>query len=92
MRYLGYVVSEAGVRADSEKVTDINNFPTPENVKALRSFLGLASYYYRRFTLNFARVAGPLYAFTKKDAPFVWTADCECALSELKGLLHHHLC
>ena len=61
-------MSECGVHADPEKVL-VNNFPTPENVKALRFFLGLTSYY-RKFIPNFARVAGPLYALTKKDASF----------------------
>lgn len=58
----------------------------PSNVKTLRSFLGLASYY-RRFVPNFAKVARPLHSLTKKDSPFVWIPDCQLAFMELKQLL-----
>lgn len=84
--YLGHIVTEAGVRTDPGTVAAVREFPTPLNVKALRSFLGLASYY-RRFIPNFARVAGPLHSLTKKDAPFVWTPQCELAFTELKRLM-----
>ena len=52
----------------------------------LRSFLGLASYY-RRFVPNFAKVAGSLHALTKKEAPFLWTPQCQLAFTSLKKLL-----
>ena len=36
--------------------------------------------------LNFSKIAGPLNALTKKDAPtsFGWTSGCEKTFSELK--------
>ena len=52
----------------------------------LCSFLGLASYY-RRFVPNFAKVAGPLHALTKKDVPFLWTPQCQHSFDTLKELL-----
>ena len=52
----------------------------------MRSFLGLASYY-RRFIPLVSRVAGPLYALTRKDTPFDWTHACEEAFTHLKALL-----
>ena len=36
---------------------------------------------------NFAAIAGPLHALTKKDAVFHWSADCEDAFDRLKTLL-----
>ena len=43
VKFLGYVVSSARVSADLDKVRIIQDFPTPKNLKQLRSFLGLAS-------------------------------------------------
>ena len=86
VEYLNYRVSENGISADPAKVQAMNAFPRPKDLKHVRSFLGLASYY-RRFIPQFSKVASPLYALTRKDAPFVWADVCEIAFTELKCLL-----
>ena len=86
VEYLGHVVSADGVRTDPRKVDAVRNFPTPVDVKTLRSFVGLASYY-RRFVPGFSKIAGPLHALTKKDAPFVWSEACEVSFTKLKDQL-----
>ncbi len=83
--YLGYVVSRNGLAPDPRKVTAIQEFPQPIDLKSLRSFLGLASYY-RRFIPQFSVVASPLHALTRKEMSFVWDAVCEKAFSRLKDL------
>ena len=84
--YLGHVVSAEGVRTDPKKIRALLEFPVPANVKALRSFLGLASYY-RRFIPQFSRIAGPLHALTKKNSVFTWTAACQETFERLRKLL-----
>ena len=84
--YLGHIVSSQGIFPDHEKIAAVEKFPTPTNVRSVREFLGLASYY-RRFVPNFAKVAGPLHMLTRADVPFVWTDACEKAFVHLKGLL-----
>ena len=86
VEYLGYVVSAKGVAADPRKMEAVRAFPTPSNLKSLRSFLGLASYY-RRFIPNFAKVVNPLHALTRKDAHFDWSPTCQTAFEDLKRLL-----
>ena len=86
VEYLGYRVSESGISADPVKVRAVNDFPRPRDLKRVRSFLGLASYY-RRFIPEFSKIAAPLYCLTRKDAPFIWTDACEKAFVELKTLL-----
>jgi hypothetical protein len=46
--FLGHKVSEKGVEPDNRKVEAVENFPQPNTVKQLKSFLALAGYY-RRF-------------------------------------------
>ena len=86
VEYLGHRVSAAGVMTDPSKAEAVRVFPVPTDVKPLRSFLGLASYY-RRFIPNFSVVASPLFQLTKKGAVFQWDQACQKAFDELKRLL-----
>ena len=45
VNYLGFVVSVHGVAMDPERISAIEWFPTPADLKSLPSFLGLVSYY-----------------------------------------------
>ena len=86
VEYLGHVVSENGVEVDPVKTRAVHNFPQPHDLKSLRSFLGLASYY-RRYVPNFSKVAGPLHILTRKETPFDWSPSCQEAFDQLKQLL-----
>ncbi|BHF67614.1 hypothetical protein SprV_0301064100 [Sparganum proliferum] len=86
VKFLGHVVSAAGIETDDEKVTQIREWPTPADVTEVRSFLGLASYY-RRFIKDYAQIAGPLHKLTQKDVKFKWTADCTNSFQTLKDKL-----
>ena len=80
------MVTQEGIAADPKKVAAVRDFPAPEDLKALRSFVGLASYY-RRFIPSFSKVAAPLFELTKKDMPFEWSAACQSAFVSLKEAL-----
>ena len=84
--YLGFVVSRNGVKADHSKVAAVQDFPRPDTVKKLRSFLGLSSYY-RRFIPGYAKIAHPLHELTSTNKEFIWTDDCEEAFKRLKSCL-----
>jgi hypothetical protein len=84
--YLGYVISEKGVSTSPAKVQAVLEWPTPSNVKEVRSFLGLAGYY-RKFVRHFGIIAKPLTNLLKKHALFVWTADHDTAFQTLKTCL-----
>ena len=43
--YLGFVISAYGLKMDPKKVKVIPYFPTIENVREVRSFHGLTSFY-----------------------------------------------
>ena len=86
VEYLGHIVSAEGVGVDPRKTQAVREFPQPLNLKALRSLLGLASYY-RRFIPKFSSVAAPLHALTRKNTQFVWTPTCQQAFDHLKQLM-----
>lgn len=48
VKYLGFVVSEEGIKPDEEKIEAVKHWPEITNVKELRKFLGFTSYY-RKF-------------------------------------------
>ena len=84
--FLGHVISSDGVLPNPANIDKVRSWPIPRNVTELRAFLGLCSYY-RRFVKNFAQVAQPLYALTKKGTPYVWSNECEHAFNTLRQTL-----
>ena len=52
-------MSEKGVETDPDKIEALASWPEPDNVKALRSFLGFTGYYCR-FVKDYARIVKPL--------------------------------
>ena len=81
--YLGFIAIPDGIQPDLKKVESVRTYPTPTNLKQIRSFLGLANYY-RRFIPRFSHIANPLTNLTKKNQPFKWTTECQNAFDLLK--------
>ena len=86
VNYLGHVVSEKGVAPDPHKTNCVQKWARPTNLTAVRSFLGLCSYY-RKFIQGFAGIAKPLHQLTEKNKSFLWTGECEDAFHQLKSKL-----
>ena len=84
--YLGHIVTTDGVKPNPEKVRAVAEWPTPTNVGAVRSFLGLCSYY-RKFIQGFATISRPLIHLLASGVQFEWSTECELAFSELKSAL-----
>ena len=81
--FLGHVISDRGIGTDPAKIAQVADWPAPTSVSELRTFLGLASYY-RRFVRNFANIAAPLHALTKKNVQFRWSAEAQESFEVLK--------
>jgi len=58
--FLGVIMGPEGFRMEKEKVEGVTNWPTPQCVKDIQKFLGLANYYWR-FVKDFAKITKPLH-------------------------------
>ena len=57
--YLRFEVGHDGIRTSPEKVRAILDWPRPQSVHDVRSFLGLAPYYWK-FIIGFSQLAKPM--------------------------------
>ncbi|KZS08011.1 Uncharacterized protein APZ42_028400 [Daphnia magna] len=78
-----HIINENGIRPDPAKISSLVKFKV-NNIKSLRAFLGLASFY-RRFVPEFASLSHPLHVLLKKNAAWKWTDAQEAAKEELPG-------
>ena len=86
VEFLGHVVSSEGIKVAHDKIDAVKSWPTPETVRDIQAFLGLANFY-RRFIKGFAGIARPLTDLTRKDVPFQWGDDQDAAFEALKNAL-----
>jgi hypothetical protein len=54
---------------DTEKIEAIREWSTPRNVTEVRSFMGVAGYYWR-FIEGFSKIAHPITSLQKKGVKF----------------------
>jgi hypothetical protein len=59
LKILGHIVSEEGTRPNPAKVVVVQDWPTPQTVYDVRSFLRLANYF-RKFIRGYAALTSPL--------------------------------
>ena len=84
--FLGHIVGRTGLACDPAKLIAVQNWHAPDKVKVVRQFVGFVGYY-RRFVKDFAELAEPLVALTRKGVPFVWTDQQQTAFEALKACL-----
>ena len=85
--FLGHVLSEDGISQQHSKVAAIQNWPPLTDLKSVRAFVSMCSYY-RKFVDGFARIAQPLTDLMKKDCfktPF--SKEVLDAFEQLKSAL-----
>ncbi|GJP80461.1 hypothetical protein CLOP_g10671, partial [Closterium sp. NIES-67] len=84
LEYLGHLVGNNRLKVDPKKVVAVQNWPVPQDVGQIRSFLGLANYF-RRFLENYSTVVAPLTALTRKGTAWEWTRQCQEAFDKVKN-------
>ena len=62
--FLGYVITDTGVEMEMDRISTIVNWPEPESVRKVQTFLGFVNFY-QRFIQGFSCIAAPLTEATK---------------------------
>jgi len=85
VEFLGYVIGRNGIRMSEDKVKSELEWKIPRSLTEIQSFLGFSNFY-RRFILNYSRIAKPLTELTKKEngREWLWNQEVEAAFWELK--------
>ncbi|GJS89698.1 putative reverse transcriptase domain-containing protein [Tanacetum coccineum] len=71
VHFLGHVVNQSGIHVDPSKIEAVKNWKAPTTPSEVRSFLGLAGYYWR-FIANFSKIAKPITLLTQKNQKYEW--------------------
>ena len=91
VHYLGFIVTQSGIRADPARIATIEEWPTPTNIKELQSFLGFANFY-RRFIENYASKTVPLTNILKGKQAFHSPQQPDLPLGEIQAYGLHPVC
>ena len=83
VEYLGYMVSEEGIKMKPSYVEKIVNWPTPKTVKELNTVLGFLGYY-RTFIPKFSELTNEMNS-QKKEKKLTWTDEMEANFKALKA-------
>lgn len=82
--FLDYTIGRGSVQPQEAKVGAIQNWPTPQTKRQVKSFIGLTNY--RRFVPNFSSLVAPIAELTinRHSRMVRWNKE---AFSELKRML-----
>lgn len=87
--YLGYQIEKNTVSPLHSNTMAIQKVTPPEDVKALRSFLGQVNFYHK-FVPNRASLLYPLYQLLKKKTEWNWDEECQEVFCKVKEILTSH--
>jgi hypothetical protein len=69
VKYLGLIISIAGIEMDPEKITTVQDWEAPCTLKDVHAFLGFANFYHY-FVCNYSEIIQPLTLLISKGVAF----------------------
>ena len=84
--FAGYIFGNNGIKPDPEKVECIQNFPRPESVTNIRSFLGMANQL-AFLLLHYFHMSVQMRKLTGKGVHWQWLPEHEEEFTKLKNVL-----
>jgi hypothetical protein len=82
-KFLGYLVNHRGIEANSEKVQALLDIKSPKSRKEIQRLTGMVAAL-NRFISKCSDKCHQFFATIKKSKSFVWTDECEEALTQMK--------
>lgn len=67
--FLGHTITPEGIKPNSDKIKEIENWKLPTSEKQIKQFLGLLGYY-RKFIRDYAKLTKPMTKYLKKEIDF----------------------
>ncbi len=91
--FLGFILTPQGVRMDPDRISTVMDWPEPERLRELQSFLGFGNFY-RRFIREYSRIAQPMtrQLRTANGQRFQWTPEAQAAFQALKKAFTEEPC
>jgi hypothetical protein len=86
VQYLGYQFDETGVRISDARAQIIKDWPTPKNVKQVRSFLGSINFV-KRLVPRHAELTCPLRELLRPNVEFKWGPEQHKSFDLIKQTL-----
>lgn len=84
VKWLGYVISAAGIKPDPEKVSKLISMRRPANIKELRSAMGMWNYF-TSFLPGYSIYAAPLFKqLRKNNKELIWDEESVKAWQAIK--------
>ncbi|XP_071902705.1 uncharacterized protein [Coffea arabica] len=85
-KFLGYMISKEGVRANPDKIKAIMDMAPPRNIKEVQRLTGRMAAL-NRFLSKSAVRGSPFFKALKGGRQFEWSLECQRAFDELKAHL-----
>ena len=86
VKYIGHVLTSAGVHPDEDKVQALLELPTPQSRLELQRVLGVVNYL-GRFITNMSTITTPLHQLLKKYAAWEWHGGHDAVYQLLKSAI-----
>ena len=89
VEYVGHTVNKNGLHFTRDKLDSVMNFPRPETMKHVKSFLGLANYFrdhIRNHSLRVQPLQDLVAGYTRQQArsKINWTPECNSAFEDIR--------
>jgi len=84
--FIGFVIDSEGIRMESDRISTIEDWPTPNSIRDFQVLLGFTNFHWR-FIRKYAKVAAPITNLLQTrsgSSRWEWTRDAELAFRKLK--------